>query len=94
MGDPQDRQVALSTEPIETTKDPCPGRQIEGRNRFVRQQHLGLDHQGPRDGDPLSLATAQLVGTAVEDGGGVESDRFEGLDRPRPSRLWRDPSDS
>ena len=40
-------------------------RDIEGRGRLVQEQELRLQHQGPRDAHPLTLAAGQLMGIAV-----------------------------
>ena len=38
---------------------------VEGAERLVEQQHVGLGGQGPGDGDPLAHAARQLAGQAV-----------------------------
>ena len=38
-----------------------PQLRVEVRERFVEQQHLGLDHQGAGDRDALQLAAGELV---------------------------------
>ena len=36
--------------------------EVEGAERLVEQEDLGLDDQGSRQGDPLALAAGQLTG--------------------------------
>ena len=38
---------------------------VEVRQRLIEQQHLGLDDQRARDGDPLQLAAGELVRPAL-----------------------------
>jgi hypothetical protein len=38
-----------------------PELRVEIRERFVQEQHLGFDHQGPGDRDALELAAGELV---------------------------------
>ena len=43
----------------------APGLGVEGAERLVEQQHVGLRGQRPGDGDPLAHAARQLPGQAV-----------------------------
>ena len=43
----------------------CLNRYVEGGGRFVGHQHLGLQHHGARQGDPLALATREHVRVAM-----------------------------
>lgn len=38
---------------------------VQGAERFVQQQHLGLDGQGARQSDPLALTAGKLRGEAL-----------------------------
>ncbi len=49
---------------------------VEVGERLVEEEHLGLAHDGPADGDALALAAGELLGPAVEQ-------RFELQDRGR-----------
>ena len=40
-------------------------RDVEGRDRLVAHDELRVEGQGPRDGDPLSLSTRELVRVAA-----------------------------
>lgn len=42
---------------------------IEGRDRFVQHHQLGLQDDGPGQGDPLALPAAELVGIEIGTGG-------------------------
>jgi hypothetical protein len=44
----------------ELRPDTRPQLRVEVRQRLVEQQHVGLDHEGPRQGHPLLLAAGQL----------------------------------
>src|SRR5579864_8092488 len=39
---------------------------IECGSRFVKNQHFRLEHKRPRNGDPLTLASAELVWKTIE----------------------------
>ena len=42
--------------------DPAPELGVEVRERLVEAEHLGLQHERPRDGDPLLLPPRELGG--------------------------------
>ena len=56
-------------------------RDVEGRDRLVRDDQLRIEGEGPSDADPLPLAARELVGKAVVVLGG-EADRLEQLLHP------------
>ncbi len=41
-------------------------RDVERRDRFVADDELGLDRQGPGDADPLPLAAGEFVRVAAQ----------------------------
>ena len=53
---------------------------IEGRERLVEEQHLGVDGQGPGQADPLLHAARQLLGVVV--GPTAEAHHLDHLGRP------------
>ena len=57
-------------------------RDIQRRDRLVRDQHVGIERQGAGDGDALALAAGELVRIA-RDGIGRQIDQFEQIARLR-----------
>ena len=49
-----------------------PGRRVEPGERFVEQQHLGLEHEGPCQGDALRLAPGERPRALVAERRDVE----------------------
>src|SRR5699024_2957431 len=45
----------------EKAQDVLAGGRVEGAGRFVREDEAAGAHERPRDGDPLTLATGELV---------------------------------
>ena len=60
-----------------------PQLQVQGRQRFVEQEHLGLDRECPGDRHPLLLPARQLVDPPVGVAG--QSDQLEHLRDPAPA---------
>src|SRR6478752_6338285 len=55
---------------------------VEGARGFVDQEDGGVVHQGPGEGDALTLAAGELVGAAAGLPG--QPDRVQELHRPAP----------
>ena len=63
---------------VEDREDACPHRDVEHRDRLVRNEQLGLEDEARRDRDPLSLAARELVREPVdEELGGRQPDALE-----------------
>ena len=58
---------------------------VEGGDRLVADQQLGLGHEGAGNADPLALTTGELARTPIPGGVGVDTHRLQGaayLGRP------------
>src|SRR5258708_1281968 len=75
VGDQDQRQPALAPEFFEQVDDFVAGVLIEVAGGLVGQEHRGLLHQGPGDGNPLLLPAGHLAGKMP--GPVSESDRIE-----------------
>lgn len=60
------RDSAISIEPIEKPEEFPAGAGVEISGRFVGQQHPGVIHQCPRDGNSLLLAARKLSGLVMQ----------------------------
>ena len=68
MGD-EDERHAMSLAQVEhQAQDARPDRDIEHRDRFVRDDDLGIQHHRGRDRHALALAARELVGIALQIG--------------------------
>ena len=65
VGDEQHRQPEVALQVGEQLDDRRLHEHVERRRDLVADEHVGLAHQGPGDGDALALAPGQLVGVAV-----------------------------
>jgi adenosylmethionine-8-amino-7-oxononanoate aminotransferase len=63
--DHQDRET-LAAQAVEDVEDARAYRDIQHGDRFVGNEHLGLEDERRGDRDPLALATGELVRKAVE----------------------------
>ena len=59
-------------------------RDVERRNRLVRDEYIRIERECPRQSDALPLAAGEFVGKAI---GGlrIQPDQLEQLQRPRGS---------
>ena len=60
-------------------------RDVEGRDRLVGDDQLGLERDGPGDADALALAAGEFMGIAARRIG-LEPDDLEQLGDPAPAR--------
>jgi hypothetical protein len=60
VGDQQGGGGPLGPDPLELEVEVLAGHLVEGAEGLVEQEDLGLDDQGPGDGDPLAHAAGQL----------------------------------
>ena len=65
MADKQDRQPHFSLQILQQIDDLRFDGNIQGRSRFIRNQHRRAQDQGAGDGDALALAARQLMWIAV-----------------------------
>ena len=65
MGDEQGGGADLQLDPPDLVPQLHPDLGVQGRQRFVEQQHLRFDGQRPGQRDPLLLAAGELVGVPV-----------------------------
>ena len=70
VGDEQVGQVELGLQVLHQVDDLGPDRHVEGRDRLVGDDEVGLDRQGAGDADALALAAGELVRVAVHDSRG------------------------
>ena len=66
VGDEDDRETEAGAEIFEQAQDRRLDRDVEGRHRFVGDDHPRLDGKSPGDGDALALAAGELARQAVE----------------------------
>lgn len=66
MGDKETRQVHRFGQILEKIDDPRPDGDIEHGDRFIGDQEFWIENQGPRHGDPLSLAPAELMRESIK----------------------------
>ena len=88
VGDEQVGQPEVRLEPLEQVDDLRLDRHVEGADRLVADDDLGLDGERPGDADALALAAAELVRIALDERG-VETDQLEQLGDARLARLAR-----
>jgi hypothetical protein len=65
VGDEQRGRADLDLDPPDLVAELHAHLRVEGRQRLVQQQHLGLDRERPRERDALLLAAGHLVGEPV-----------------------------
>ena len=65
VGDEDDGEVHLPLQAEQQVDDLGLHRDIEGRDRLVAHQQLGLEGDGAGDADPLALTAGKLVGVAI-----------------------------
>ena len=78
MGDEEHRQAEVALQPGEQLDDRRLDEHVERRGDLVAHEHVGLADERPGDGDPLPLASRELVGVAVGVGRG-QRDALEHL---------------
>ena len=87
----EEGDAELVLQVVEQVDDAGLNRHVEGGDRLVEDQQLGLEHEGPGDADALALAARELVGVAV----GVvrlEAHQLEHLGDPLPAWPSRSPT--
>ena len=65
VGDEEERHVELALDVLEQVDDLRLDRDVERRDRLVRDEHLRVQRQRAGDADALALAAGELVGVAV-----------------------------
>src|SRR5262249_28430030 len=78
VGDEQVREAELGLQILEQVHDLRLDRDVEGGDRLVGDDQLGIHGQGPRDPDPLALAARELVRIAAQVIG-QQADRLQEL---------------
>ena len=81
VGDDDVGQLEFALEILEQVDDLGLDGNVQGRNRLIGDDQLGVEGQRPRNADPLTLAAAELVGVAPQVLG-VQSDPCQQIDRP------------
>ena len=76
-------RAGLLPDALELVVQDVAGHGVEGAERLVHQEHLGLLGEGPGQGDALAHAAGQLVGLAVGEAG--ELHELEQLGGPGPA---------
>jgi len=76
MRDVQIRQVKATLELLQEIEYLRSDRDVEGGDRLVGDDELGVEGKRTRDGDALALATAELVRIAVQTAL-IQTDRLE-----------------
>ena len=75
VGDDEVGEVELVLQLLEQVDHLRLHRDVEGRDRLVGDDELGLDGQRPGDADPLALAAGELVRVLRQRGGGQADGR-------------------
>ena len=88
VGDEQVGQAEPVLEPLEQVDDLGLDRHVEGADRLVGHDEVGLQGERPGDADPLALAAGELVRVAVGVVG-VEADRRQQLADPLAALVLR-----
>ena len=65
MRDEDERDAELALQVLELDLDLLAELLVEGPERLVEQQHLGLEGERPGERDPLPLAAGELVRLAL-----------------------------
>jgi len=65
VGGDQRSQLMLPVQSRDQFKNQFPGAPIEVAGRLIRQQHLRLGDEGPRQRQPLLLASGKLARTMM-----------------------------
>ena len=79
MGDVDQGDAEIAVQREQVFQDRGPERGIDHRDRFVRDDDPGPQHQGAGDHDPLALAAGELVRVAAQRLLRAESNRAQGL---------------
>src|SRR4029077_2359744 len=66
VGDKDVGQVELASQLDHQVEDLRLDRDIEGRDRFVGDDHFGVEGEGPRDANTLPLAARELMRITVQ----------------------------
>lgn len=67
MTDKEERDVRALLELLEYVQYLCLYRDVERRERFVSNEHFGRNGECPRDADPLTLSSAELMRISCQD---------------------------
>ena len=67
VGDEEHVELRLPPDPLQLVVHQVAGHGVEGAERLVHEQHVGLLGQRPGQGHPLAHATGQLVGLLVDE---------------------------
>ena len=65
MGDEHERDADVALERLELDLHLLAQLEVEGAERLVEEQHLGVVDERPGERDPLALAAAELVRSPV-----------------------------
>src|SRR6188472_2733643 len=76
MSDEDVREAQLALQPLEQVDDLRLNRNVEGGDRLITDDHLGVQRHAAGDADPLPLPARELVRVAV-DVLGVETNQIE-----------------
>ena len=71
MGDEHQRHPSLSLKVFKEFQDLRLKRHIQGRGGLIRNQHIGLAHQGHGNHDTLQLSPRKLKGILLKAPGGL-----------------------
>ena len=85
VGDEQVGQPEVVLEALEQVDDLRLDRHVEGADRLVADDQVGLHGERPGDPDPLPLAAAELVRVALDEGR-IQAHELEQLRDPRGPR--------
>ena len=83
MGDEDDRLAQLGLDPDHLALELAAHEGVDGTERLVHEEHLGIGRQGPGDTNPLGLASGELVGVAPGQVA-VEVEQVHQLEGPVP----------
>jgi hypothetical protein len=81
VGDEEDGEAAVAPQRLELVVQQVAGHGVEGAERLVHEQHVGVLGEGAGQGDPLAHAAGQLVGPLAPEG--LEVDGAEQRLHPR-----------
>ena len=81
VGDEHDRGPGALPDPLELVVEDVAGHGVEGAERLVHEQHVGVLGQRPGHGHPLAHAAGQLVRALV--GEAAQLDQLQQLGHPR-----------
>ena len=66
VGDEYQGQAEFLLQVLEQIDDLGLDRYIQRADRFITNHQLGVEHQRPRDANPLALAAGELVWVAID----------------------------